>query len=410
MRILVFNCGSSSLKYKLIDMPSETESAGGEAQRVGPPTAEPARILHQVGGSQSIHAVDMPDHSAAFKQVMRLLAARPDLAPDAVGHRVVHGGALFTNATLIDEEAISVLEELLDMAPLHNPPAIALVHACTERYPELPQVAVFDTAFHVTLPDYAAAYALPREIARSLGIRKFGFHGISHEYVMREAARFLGRPLREFNAVSCHLGSGGASLCAIEDGRSVDNTMGYSPLQGLIMSTRCGDLDPAVVLQLLARADGDTAEVERILNKRSGVLGMSEISADVRDVLAAASKAGEEVDRLNLTTRAYIWRIRKYLGAYLAVVEAADAVVFTDTIGETSPWVRQAVCADMDVFGLKIDRRKNREIIELPADVAAEGGAVRILVIQTNEELAISRQVYQKLAVKVPVMANGGTA
>jgi len=410
MNVLVFNCGSSSLKYKLIAMPAETVLADGEAQRVGPPTAEPARILHRVGETETVRVVDMPDHSAAFQQVKRLLRENSDLAPDAVGHRVVHGGVVFTRPTLINADVISQLEAVRDMAPLHNPPAIALIRACAEQYPDLPQVTVFDTAFHTTIPEYARAYALPRRITEPLGIRKYGFHGISHQFVAEEGARFLGCPPDCLRAVSCHLGSGGASLCAIVNGHSVDNTMGYSPLQGLIMSTRSGDLDPAVALQLLAHADGDGAAVDNMLNKRSGVLGMSGVSADVRDVLDAATKAGQEAPRLGLTTHAYIWRIRKYLGAYLAVVGVADAVIFTDTVGEMSPFVRGAVCEDMEAFGLSIDDRRNRDAADPPADVGTDDSAVRILVIHTNEELAIARRVYDRLPGKAPVSAKGTAA
>lgn len=396
MNILVFNCGSSSLKYRLIAMPGASEVAGGEAQRVGPPTAEPARILHRVRGVESIHQVDMPDHGVAFEQVMKLLLSDEQLIPDAVGHRVVHGGTRFAQPTIVDAAVLSGLEAVSGMAPLHNPPAMALIHACQARYPDLPQVIVFDTAFHQTIPERAYTYPLPRTVREDLGIRKYGFHGTSHQYVAEKAAEMLGRPMERLNAVSCHLGSGGASLCAIVNGQSVDNTMGYSPLQGLVMSTRCGDLDPAVALRLLAQyQDRDT--VEKLLNKRSGVLGMSGTSADIRDVLAGLAQSSDRKERLDLTAQVYVWRIRKYLGAYLAVVGPADAVIFTDTIGETSPAVRWGVCVGMEAFGLRISAERNLSASTLPADVADNGSPVRILVIQTNEELAIAKRTYLKL-------------
>ncbi len=398
MNVLVFNCGSSSLKYRLIDMPSEVELAGGEAQRVGPPTAEPARIIHRAKGVERTLIVEMPDHAVAFEQVIGLLRQDPGLMPEAVGHRLVHGGTRFNDHAVVDEAVMDGLGAVEDLAPLHNPPAIKLLRASRSSYADLPQTVVFDTAYHSTLPEHAYTYALPKPLTQRLGIRKYGFHGTSHHYVAQEAARLLGRPLDRLNAVSCHLGSGGASLCAVVNGRSVDNTMGYSPLQGLMMSTRCGDLDPGVVLRLLTLANGDDGTVEKLLNHKSGVLGMSGFSADIRDVLAAASQHGAPVRGMDLTAQVYSWRVRKYLGAYLAVVGKADAVIFTDTIGETVPEVRWAVCTDMEAFGLKIDAEANGHAAELPADVASQDSPVRIFAIQTNEELAIARQTYAMLA------------
>lgn len=405
MNVLVFNCGSSSLKYKLISMPSEEVLAGGEAQRVGPPTAEPACIYHQAFGQKSQHRVDMPDHQTALKRVMSLLTCNTRLVPQVMGHRMVHGGSYFSEPMPIDENVMELLEKVKHMAPIHNPPATALIRICHTLYPNLPQVVVFDTAYHATLPDYARTYALPLQLREEWGYRKYGFHGTSHQYVAEETAEFLGKPLRELDAVSCHLGSGGASLCAILNGRSVDNTMGYSPLQGLVMSTRCGDLDPAITLRLLSESGGDGEKVEKLLNNRSGVLGLSQHSADIRDVLARISEPVWKQTQLDLTAQVYVWRIRKYLGAYLAVVGRADAVIFTDTIGETVPWVRNGVCAGMEAFGLKIDPERNRCVNGYPADIAAVDSPVRIVVVQTNEELAIARRTYSLLADTKPVSA-----
>ena len=398
MNILVFNCGSSSLKYRLLEMPSERELAGGEAQRVGPPTAEPARIIHRVRGAEETHQAAMPNQAAALEQVMRLLASDESLMPEVVAHRMVHGADRFDRHALLDERALADLEAIQGMAPLHNPPALAVVKACRNRYPNLPQVIVFDTAFHATIPKVAHTYALPVRLRSELGIRKYGFHGISHQYVTGEAAGILGIPRDEFNGVSCHLGSGGASLCAVKGGQSVDNTMGYSPLQGLLMSTRCGDLDPAVAMRLLALTGGDHNAVEKLLNKRSGVLGLSGLSSDIRDVLDARQKGNGGSDKLDLAIKVYLWRVRKYLGAYLTVLGSAHAVVFTDTIGETVPEVRSMVCADMQAFGLEVDSERNLNAHSLPADVGSEGSAVRVLVIRTNEELAIARYANEILA------------
>ena len=397
MNVLVFNCGSSSLKYRVITMPGAQEAAGGEAQRVGPPTAKPSVILHHEGTTRETHEVPMPDHASAFEQVMRLLERESRLVPDVVGHRVVHGGDRFTQPTRVNDAVLANLESFSSIAPLHNPPAIALMKACRERYPDLPQVAVFDTAFHATIPEYARTYALSRQLREDFGFRKYGFHGTSHQFVTEDAAAFLSIPLARFNAVSCHLGSGGASLCAVVNGRSIDNTMGYSQLQGLVMSTRCGDLDPAVTMQLLASSEGDGAKVDKLLNNRSGVLGLYGRSADVRDVVAETSLDSAWDSRMDRTLQVYLWRIRKYIGAYLAVVGQPHAVIFTDTIGETVPYVRRVLCAGMETFGLRMDVRKNLEVSRYPADVAAQGSAVRILVVQTNEELAIARQTERAL-------------
>ncbi len=397
MNTLVFNCGSSSLKYKWIHLPSERLLAGGEAQRIGPRTAEPPRILHRRDGAETVHFCDMPDHATAFERVMELLEREGLGAPDAMGHRVVHGGAIFENAAVMDAPAIERLRSLNGLAPLHNPPAVALLDACRALRPGIPQVAVFDTAYHSTIPPSARLYALPGDVTERIGLRKYGFHGTSHRYVAQEAARFLGKPLERLNAVSCHLGSGGASLCAIVEGRSVDNTMGFSPLQGLVMSTRCGDLDPALALRLLARYNADSSKVEAALNKRSGVLGLSGVSADIRDVFARLGEPDHENPRLDLTAQVYLWRIRKYLGAYLTVAAQADAVIFTDTIGELSPEAREAICAGLGWFGLRLDRERNASPGPLPADVAAPDSRVRALVIETNEELAIARVVAETL-------------
>ena len=397
MNVLVFNCGSSSLKYRLIEMPSERELAGGEAQRIGPPTAQPSRILHNVGGHKSTVTVPMDSHASAFAQVMGLLSAKADLRPEAIAHRFVHGGSVFREHVRLAPEDLAKLESVADLAPIHNPPAIALVKACMEQYPKLPQVIVFDTAFHSHIPPYARTYALPAEIRRELGIRKYGFHGTSHQFVSEEAARLLGCPVGKLSAVSCHLGSGGASLCAIRAGRSIDNTMGYSPLQGLVMSTRCGDLDPAVTLRLLSAAGGDFRAVEKQLNNRSGVLGMTGQSSDIRDALTQAAGEGDIAPN-RVATQVYLWRIRKYLGAYLASVGKVQAVIFTDTIGETVPDVRWAICSGLETMGLRIDAEKNRSAAPLPVDIAADDSRVRILVVATNEELAIARHTQRILA------------
>ena len=396
MRIIVFNCGSSSLKYRLIEMPGETELAAGEAERVGPKTALPGCIHHQAWGQKEDHTLDMPDHGAAFAGVMRLLERDSRLVPEAIGHRMVHGGAIFKNHVIVDETAFAHLEEVQELAPIHNPPALRLLAACRQLYPKLPETVVFDTAFHSTIPPAARTYALPAKLARKYCFRKYGFHGTSHQYVAQEAAKFLGIPMAELRAVSCHLGSGGASLCAIVNGRSVDNTMGYSPLQGLVMSTRSGDLDPAIALGLVARAQGDSRAVESMLNRKSGLLGLSGVSADIRDLFATGD--GAQAAALGRAAQVYLWRIRKYLGAYLLVTERPHCIIFTDTIGEKLPAVRWAVTAGLDALGVVLDPMKNAAGLPLPVDLAAVTSRVRILAIATNEEVAIARASFALLA------------
>jgi acetate kinase len=395
MRIVVFNCGSSSLKYRLIDMPSETELAAGEAERVGPKTALPGCIHHTALGEKEDHPMDMPDHGTAFSAVMKLLERDSRLVPEAIGHRMVHGGAIFGDHVIVDESAFQRLHDVQNLAPIHNPPALRLLDACRQLYPKLPETVVFDTAFHSTIGPAARGYALPHQLARSQGFRKYGFHGTSHQFVAEEAARFLGIPMSELRAISCHLGSGGASLCAIVNGHSVDNTMGYSPLQGLVMSTRSGDLDPAIALSLVARAQGDSHAVESMLNRKSGLLGLTGISADIRDLVKSGSST--ESDGLSRAAQVYLWRIRKYLGSYLAVTERPHCIIFTDTIGEKIPYVRWAVTSGLDALGVILDPKKNAEATTLPVDLSAPQSRVRILAIATNEEVAIARASYTLL-------------
>ncbi len=384
-------------------MPEEKELAGGEAQRVGPATAEPSAIFHRGrGGSASTIKIPMRNHFEAFNEVMKIISSQADITPDAAAHRVVHGGAVFNSPTLLSRKAVEDLESVKELAPIHNPPAMELIHACTKLYPDLPQVAVFDTAFHSTIPEHARTYAIPAGTAEKFGIRKYGFHGTSHQFVAEEAAKFIDIPMRRLNAVSCHLGSGGASLCAIKGGRSIDNTMGFSPLQGLVMSTRSGDLDPAIALNMLAHNLGDADSVEKTLNNRSGVLGLSGKSADIRDIIAARGRNADP----DSTLEVYLWRIKKYLGAYLTTVGRADAVIFTDTIGETMPHVRWAVCSGMEEFGIILDSSANENLKGLPGLISAPESRVKVIAVATNEELAIARRSFEVVARRKPAASD----
>jgi acetate kinase len=389
--VLVFNCGSSSLKYRLIEIPGECELAGGECQRIGPKTAEPPRIIHRVNGASETIVTEMKDHGEAFTKVLEILASKGGNVPDVLGHRVVHGGDIFKGHAIMNGPNIELLRTTLPLAPLHNPPAFALIEACHKLYPQIPQVAVFDTAFHSSIPEYAYTFPLPSAIRTKLKIRKYGFHGTSHDYVVERASNYLGIPLEKFNAVSCHLGSGGASLCAVVNGKSVDNTMGFTPQPGLVMSTRSGDMDPAVTLGLSAGAVGGFGEVEDFLNKKSGVLGMSGMSADIRDIMKASRGENQPDNRIALTLQVYIWRLRKALGAYCAVTGVPHAVIFTDTIGEKVADIRWAVCAGMEAFGICPDMKKNTSNDKLPLEFSKQGSQVKLLAIETNEELAIAR-------------------
>jgi len=402
MNVLVFNCGSSSLKYKLLKMPEQLELAGGEAQRVGPVTSQPACIIHRVNGQSTSREIPMPNHAVAFKEVMTLLRQTPDFEPDVVGHRMAHGGTVWKHHTRVNTETLEHLQETKQLAPLHNPPAISLVEACSNQYPALPQILIFDTAYHSSIPEYAKTYALPRFMREDLGIRKYGFHGTSHRYVAQETARLMGIDFKTFNAVSCHLGSGGASLCAIVCGKSLDNTMGHSPLQGLIMSTRSGDLDATVVMRMLRHQEGNSQSVTKLLNTQSGVLGMSGYTADIRDVVKSLSQPTSDAS-LSHALDMYTWRTKKYLGSYLLAVAAhagkpADAIILTDTIGETMPSIRWQLCVDIQCFGVTVDRDLNQTAAPLPHMIATADSPIKVWVIQTNEELAIANHAYALMA------------
>jgi acetate kinase len=405
MNIFVLNCGSSSLKYKMISMPSGEEIFGGEVQRIGSKTSELSRIIHLNSKIKADHKIDKPEtvikkidgYEEAFLEVMEIVKMEADSLPDIIAHRFVHGGMEFPENKILLPEDRQKLEKVKDLAPIHNPPVIKLIIKCWSDYPEIPQAIILDTAFHSTIPEYARTYAIPDYLRDDLGIRKYGFHGISHQYVSEEAARFMNSSPERFNAVSCHLGSGGASLCAIAGGKSIDNSMGYSPLQGLVMSTRSGDLDPAIILKMLAYSTGDYEQVNTILNKKSGVLGLSGVSSDIRDIIRSVQDGANE--RSKRTFDVYTWRIKKYLGSYLTIVGRTDALIFTDPIGETVPIVRESLCTDMECFGIKLDKKKNDSVADFPADIGDAGSPVRILVVKTNEELAIAKRAYQLMEI-----------
>lgn len=387
--VLVINSGSSSLKYRVVDAERAEALAVGLIERVGDPHG--GRLTHIVGGEQHVGDVEVPDHAAAMAAMTDAFAAYgPDLSRldlVAVGHRVVQGGARFGRSVAIDDEVVATIEELADLAPLHNPANAAGIRVAREQLPDLPHVAVFDTAFHLSMPAAAHTYAIDREVAREHRIRRYGFHGTSHAYVSREAARLLGQEPEATNVIVLHLGNG-ASACAVRGGESVETSMGLTPLEGLVMGTRSGDIDPAVVLHLERTAGMDVADVDDLLNKRSGVLGLSG-HQDMRDLVAAAEAGDADAE---LALEVYCHRLRLYLGGYTAVLGRVDAVVFTAGVGENSPQVRERALADLEVLGIELDQQANAERSSAARDIATPGSPVRVLVVPTDEELEIARQ------------------
>ncbi|SES66537.1 acetate kinase [Natronincola peptidivorans] len=391
MKVLVMNCGSSSLKYQLINMENEELLAKGIAERIG---IEGSFVKHEtIGKEKAVIEERMEDHKAAIKIVLEALINKEYGTIQsmeeitAVGHRVVHGGEKFSGSVIINEEVKSVLEECSELAPLHNPPNLMGIYACEEILPNVPMVGVFDTAFHQTMPKESYMYALPYELYEKYKIRRYGFHGTSHKYVAMKAAELLGKSLEDLNIITCHLGNG-ASIAAVKNGQSVDTSMGFTPLEGLAMGTRCGDLDPAIIAYWMAKENLTIAEVNNLMNKKSGVLGVSGVSSDFRDLEDAADQGNE---RAQLALDLYYQRVKKYMGAYAAEMGGVDAVVFTAGLGENSAIARKAICSGLEFLGIKIDDEKNN-IRGKEADVTTTDSTVKVLLIPTNEELMIARE------------------
>jgi acetate kinase len=379
MNVLVLNAGSSSLKFRL----SEVEAGGAPARELT------RGIIERIGVEARVR-----DHSDAVRRLVERLRATPDTRRiEAVGHRVVHGGERFVRPTPIDDKVLTALDELEDLAPLHNGPSLAVIRASRQVLgPTVPMVAVYDTAFHATLPEHASRYALPYELAERHGIRRFGFHGTSYRYVVARYPEVAGRPAGRGALVVFHLGSG-CSVAAIRDGVSMDTSMGFTPLEGLVMGTRAGDLDAALVGYLARKEAVSAAEVERWLNERSGLLGLSGHSADMRDLLARRSHD----PRARLAIEVFCYRARKYLGAYLAALGGADAVVFTAGIGEHAPEVRAEICAGMAWCGLALDPVSNARTIGTEGCISTPTSAIQAFVIPTDEETIIARDTVEAL-------------
>ena len=390
MKILVVNCGSSSVKYQFIDMNGEKVLCKGLAERIG---IEGGRLVHRVNNDKHVIERNMKDHEEALKLVLGVLVdpeigVIKDLSEiDAVGHRVVHGAERFASSVLIDEEVMKALEENVHLAPLHNPPNILGIKAIQKLLPKVPNVGVFDTAFHQSMPKKAYLYALPYELYETHRIRRYGFHGTSHRYVSRRAAEVLGRDYYDFKVITCHLGNG-ASIAAVRHGKSIDTSMGFTPLEGLVMGTRCGDIDPAIVIYLQQNLGMSVEKVYDLLNKKSGMLGLTNnLSSDMRDIEDAAH-SGNEIAQLALDI--YVYRIAKYIGAYAAAMNGVDAIVFTAGVGENSPYVREKVCEYLGFLGVKIDRQLN-DVKGLERIISTPDSKVAVLIVPTNEELVIAR-------------------
>lgn len=384
--ILVLNCGSSSVKFTLFDLSLEHEVADGLVERIG--EAEPG-LKFRWGADRLSRSVEAADHTQAL-MVLHDVLLDPQWGHGAtiaaVGHRVVHGGESFVESTLITPEVEQTIEEYFSLAPLHNPPNLAGIRAAKQFFPGVPHVAVFDTAFHQSMPDYAYLYAVPYELYQEERIRKYGFHGTSHRYVSGRAAQLLGKE-RGFTGITCHLGNG-CSLTAVKDGRSVDTSMGLTPLEGVPMGTRSGDLDPAIIFHLAERRGMSLPEINHLLQRRSGLLGVSGISNDLREVLKAAV-AGNR--RAELAMEIYAYRVRKYIGAYLAVLGRADAVVFTGGVGENGVDMRRRILQGLESLGLVLDLERNQACQGREGEISTPDSPVRLLVIPTNEELLIAR-------------------
>lgn len=391
MKILVINCGSSSLKYQLIDMNTEIALAKGLVERIG---ISGSNLEQKNDGSCEKYKIDkdLKDHKEAISLVLKTLCddkvgiIKNLDEINAIGHRVVHGGEKYSKSVIVDDEVIKNIEECSRLAPLHNPANLVGIKACRELMKDTPMVVVFDTAFHQTIPQESYMYGLPYEFYEKHAIRKYGFHGTSHFFVANECAKVMNKDIKDLKIITCHLGNG-ASVSAVNGGRCVDTSMGFTPLQGLMMGTRCGDIDPAVVTYLINELDMDPMEVNDIMNKKSGFLGISGKSSDSRDIEDLADQGDE---RANLTLNMYYNRIKSYIGSYIAIMNGVDAIVFTAGIGENSSYTRYGVCKDLENLGIVIDKNKNNVRGKL-TEISADNSKVKVYLIPTNEELVIAR-------------------
>ena len=393
MKVLVINCGSSSLKYQVLDMTNEELICKGLVERIG---MEGSVISHtKTGMVKFVLEAPMKDHKDAIGHVIDALKDEEhgvvkDMSEiGAVGHRVVHAGEKFAHSVLITDDVIKALEECVELAPLHNPPNLLGIAACQELMPGTPMVGVFDTAFHQTMPPQSYIYAIPYEYYEKYGIRRYGFHGTSHKYVSERAAEMLNVNIEDLKIITCHLGNG-ASVSAIKRGKCIDTSMGLTPLEGLVMGTRSGDIDPAIVTYIREKENLEQGVANEILNKKSGMLGISGVSSDFRDIEAAAEEGNE---RAMLALKVFAQRVKFYIGGYIAEMNGVDAIVFTAGVGENDMGMRDIICNEMGNLGIKLDLVKNK-VRGKEMVISAEDSKVKVLLIPTNEELMIARDTY----------------
>jgi acetate kinase len=396
INILVLNCGSSSLKYKIISMPGEEELVQGEAERVGIKTQDNSLITHVVLGKKRTLEVKLQDHSVALNKILDLLKKdaqdNPEITFDIFAHRYVHPGNLFSKPAKVDQVVLKKLNETLALAAIHNPITYKLIEFCNRQFKPVEQFVVFDTAFHKSIPPEFSTYALDAKISKKYGLKKIGFHGISHQYVMEESCRFLNRDKKQQKIISCHLGTGGSSVCAINRGKSVNNSMGFTPLEGLVMNTRCGDLDPGVIFYIMFKESFSPIETENILNKKSGILGIFNSSSDLRDVVNSL----DNDPKAKIAFDMYVRRVKAYIGFYALILKKADILIFTDSLGTGMPLLRMSICEEMDCLGLSLDQDKNQAYRNGICRLSSSESETQILVVPTNEELMIARETYKE--------------
>ncbi len=393
MKVLVINCGSSSLKYQVLDMTNESLLCKGLVERIG---MDGSVITHEkIGMDKGKKEVPMKDHKDAIEQVLAAIQDKEHGVVKsmdeigAVGHRVVHAGEKFSKSVLITDEVIKTLEDCVELAPLHNPPNLLGIAACKQLMPSTPMVGVFDTAFHQTMPPESYIYAIPYEYYEKYGIRRYGFHGTSHKYVAERASKMLNTSLDDLKLITCHLGNG-ASVSAIKRGKCIDTSMGFTPLEGLVMGTRSGDIDPAIVTYIREKENLPQGKANDILNKKSGVLGISGVSSDFRDLEEAVAEGNE---RAALALKVFAHKVRFYIGAYIAEMNGVDAIIFTAGVGENDVSMREIICDNLGNLGIKLDPVKNK-VRGKETIISADDARVKLLLIPTNEELMIARDTY----------------
>lgn len=393
MKILVINAGSSSIKYQLYEMPNEVVLAKGLLEKIG---EEGSKLMHQVNENKIEIKKGIKNHDEGMNLIVEVLLSKEYGVIksideiEGIGHRVVHGGESFNKSVVINNEVIKIIEDYCDLAPLHNPPNLTGIRACSSIFKDVPQVAAFDTAFHQTIPEVAYLYAIPYELYEKYKVRRYGFHGTSHRFVARRTAELLNKNKDEVNIITLHLGNG-CSVTAIEKGNSIDTSMGLTPLEGLVMGTRSGDIDSAIIFYLETKGY-KINEINNLLNKKSGLLGISGISNDVRNLIDAA-ESGEKRAKLSLDI--FCYRVKKYIGAYTAVLGKVDAVVFTGGIGENAVRLRLQICENLENIGIELDKEKNKKAIKTEVKISSENSHVAVFVIPTNEELRIAFDTYE---------------